>query len=193
MREDVLTALRHTGMQIDNLNAIQRILLITDGTVTDILEAYFREPIEIVPLQQDITNSLEPVPELDLEAGSRIMQREILLRGKLSRRNMLHADSLIVPGRLSETLLEGLLLKKQTIGHLLLMHKLETHREIIQFRRQQAGRLAAYFAVHEEALLLARTYIVLLGGLAIMRITERFPEYGLDNNTKQQTERGFSC
>jgi chorismate-pyruvate lyase len=179
MREDLSLALRRGGIQPDNLCAMQRILLTTDGTVTDMLEAYYREPMAVTPLAQEVVDTPHPVPELDVAAGQPVLQREILLRGKLSGRKALHANTLIVLDRLPERLRVGLLEKQQPIGQLLLRDKLETYREIIRCERQAAGALAPHFDCYESAPLLSRTYVVTLGGRGIMRITERFPEYGM--------------
>ncbi len=179
MREDLTLALRRAGINPDSLNAMQRILLTTDGTVTDILEAYFREPLEVVALAQSIEDTIHAIPELNIAAGCSVLLREIVLRGKLSGRTALHANSVIVLERLSHELREGLLEKKQPIGHLLLNNRLETYREITQCERQAAGSLAPYFAIYATAPLLSRTYTVKLAGQGIMRITERFPEYGI--------------
>ncbi len=179
MREDLMLALRRGGINPDNLCAMQRILLTTDGTVTDMLEAYFREPMAVQPLAQEIIDSPEPLPELDIARGHPVLHREILLRGQISGRTALHANTIIVPDRLSEHLRHGLLEKKEPIGQLLLKDKLETYREIIRCERRAAADLARYFDCYNSAPLLTRTYIVTLGGQGIMRITERYPEYGM--------------
>ncbi len=45
-----------------------------------------------------------------------MLHREILLHGKVSGRTALHANTVIVPDRLSEHLRHGLLEKKEPIG-----------------------------------------------------------------------------
>jgi chorismate-pyruvate lyase len=113
MREDLARALQRGGIDPRGLNAIHRILLTTDGTVTHMLEAYFQEPMQVVPLAQELADSADPVPDLDLPAGRKVLRREILLRGRMSGRTALHADSLVVPDRLSARLREGLLEKQR--------------------------------------------------------------------------------
>lgn len=179
MREDLMLALRRGGIDPNNLSAMQRILLTTDGTITDMLEAYFREPLAVVPLAQEIIDSPESLPECGVDAGHQVLRREILLRGKVSGRKVLHANTIIILDRLPERLRVGLLEKKEPIGQLLLRDKLETYREIIRCERQAAGALAIHFGCYDNAPLLTRTYVVTLGNQGIMRITERFPEYGM--------------
>lgn len=179
MRDDLVRALQRGDIDPRGLDAIHRILLTTDGTVTDMLEAYFQEPMQVVPLAQEQQESRGPIHELDLDAGAPILRREILLRGRLSGRTVLHAESIIVPDRLSERLRVGLLEKQQPIGQLLLAERLETFREILGCARRQAGPLARHFHLYETAPFLTRTYVVSLGGRGIMRITEDFPEQGM--------------
>jgi chorismate-pyruvate lyase len=179
MRDDLALALQRGGIDPRGLNAIQRILLTTDGTVTDMLEAYFQERMQVVVLAQQQLESPEPIHELELDLGQPILRREILLRGRLSGRTVLHAESVIVPGRLSERLRTGLFEKQQPIGQLLLAERLETFREIVHCARRQTGPLARHFQLYETAPLLTRTYVVRMGGQGIMRITEDFPEQGM--------------
>ena len=179
MRDDLARALQRGGIDPRGLDAIHRILLTTDGTVTDMLEAYFQEPMQVIPLAQEHQQSPTPILELDLDAGESILRREILLRGKLSGRTVLHAESVIVLHRLSERLRIGLLEKQQPIGQLLLADRLETFREILGCARREAGPLARHFHLYETAPFLTRTYVISLGGQGIMRITEDFPEQGM--------------
>ena len=179
MRDDLVRALHRGGIDPRGLNGIHRILLTTDGTVTDMLEAYFQEPMVMVPLAQQLVESRAPVAELDLAAGQRVLEREILLRGKLSGRTVLHAHSLVVPDRLSTRLREGLLRQQRPIGELLLADKLESYREILHCTRRAAGLLARHFHLYETAPFLTRTYVIRVGGQGIMRITEAFPEQGM--------------
>jgi len=179
MREDLALALERGGIDPRGLNAIQRILLTTDGTVTDMLEAYFQEQMQVVVLAQELLDSPESIHELDLDPGQPILRREILLRGKLSGRTVLHAESVIVPGRLSERLRIGLMEKQQPIGQLLLADRLETFREIVLCTRRMVGSLARHFHLYETTPLLSRTYVIRLERQGIMRITENFPEQGM--------------
>ena len=179
MRDDLVLALRRAGIHTDSLNPLQRILLTTDGTVTDTLEAYYREPMEVVPLAQDEVPSAGDVAELGIHAGEPLLSREILLRGTVSGRAVLYATTSIVLGRLDVRLREGLLGKKLAIGHLLLRDRLETFREIIACGREPSGALSSHFGIYPQAPLLYRTYVVQLRGAPLMRITEKFPEWGM--------------
>lgn len=179
MREDLSRALEEGSIDPGGLNAIQRILLTTDGTVTDILEAYLREPMDVVPLAQSIIAAAERVTDLDVDAGHEIMTREVLLRGRTSGHTVLHATTIVVPDRLGARLTAGLLERKQPIGRLLLAEKAETYREIKRCARGPANGLARHFHLYETAPFLSRTYVISHNGRGIMRITESFPEHGM--------------
>ena len=179
MRDDLSHALEQGTIDPGGLNGIQRILLTTDGTVTDILEAYLREPMDVVTLAQSIVDAAEAVPDLDVDRGQEIMLREVLLRGRRSGHTVLHATTIIVPDRLSPRLKAGLLERKEPIGRLLLADKAETYREIKRCARRVANGLAQHFHVFESAPFLSRTYVISHNGRGIMCITESFPEYGM--------------
>src|SRR5260221_11662350 len=74
---------------------LQRILLVTDGTVTEILEAYTGESMRLVKLLEEVQTLGAPVPTLHAAAGEEVLRREILLQGKMSLTNFLYADSII--------------------------------------------------------------------------------------------------
>lgn len=179
MRIDLSRALQTGGIDPGGLNAIQRILLTTDGTVTDILEAYFREPMKVVPIAQDFAEAAHDYAALHIRRGHGILNREILLQGAVSGHAVLHATTIIVPDRLPPRLRAGLLEQREPIGRLILADKLETYREIKCCERRRAGPLAGMFHLFESAPFLSRTYIVTLGGQQIMQITENFPENGM--------------
>jgi chorismate-pyruvate lyase len=155
---------------------IQRILLTTDGTVTDILESYAGESMRLIKLFEEQTALTEAVPGLELGAGHTVLRRKILLQGKMSRTNLLFADSLVVLDRLDEWTRDGLLKSHKPIGYLIQEHRMETYREILDCGREVAGPLGAYFDVPERSGMIWRTYRVFADRKPIMLITEKFPE-----------------
>ena len=81
------------GIDVARLAPLQRILLITDGTLTEILEAYLFEPIELVKLSERLLKSHEVSALVELEDGERVMERKINLRGAKSGRLHVYAES----------------------------------------------------------------------------------------------------
>ncbi len=168
-----------------NLSPLQRILLTSDGTLTEILEAYLLEKIQLVKLSEELVNITKPILALDLDIGSQVIERKVLLKGKISLNNFIYAESIIVPERLDKSLRSRLIESQEPIGRLWLEHKLETFKEIIDSRTEQAEVLSKYFNIEKEDRILSRTYRVFSNKQPIMMITEKFPESYFNRNYDQ--------
>jgi chorismate-pyruvate lyase len=151
---------------VGTLSPLQRMLLACDGTLTDMVEAAFGEPLRLIKLGVETMPAAEPEPALEISPGDWIMRRRILLQGAVSKTNYVRAESLIALAALPAALREDLVSTDSPIGRLWALHKLETRKEILRVWRSAAG---------EEAEQLARTYRVFSGGRPIMFITEYFP------------------
>ena len=176
LRTDLQHSLKRGPVDPKELSSFQRILLTTDGMVTEMLEAYLWERMTVVKLSQEDVRSEVAIPELEIEKGHEVLQRTILLQGRMSHKNHIYAHSIIVPGRLDEPMREGLLHSGKAIGLLILEDRLETFREILSCGREQAGDLSKHFFIEPDAFLIYRTYRVMAKGVPIMLITEKFPE-----------------
>ena len=160
---------------IGETNLFQRILLVSDGTVTRLLEAYAGEPIRAVTLGQTVERSSGRLPELELDGNDEVMRREVLLQGARTGTTLLHAVSWIVPDRLPPSMLQGLREGTKPIGLLLVESRMETFREILGSLRMPAGLHGGHLGIDAAADVMARTYRILSGGRPILLITERFP------------------
>ncbi|MGD1090893.1 MAG: chorismate pyruvate-lyase family protein [Bryobacteraceae bacterium] len=167
------------GFDASSLDLLQRILLISDGTLTETLEAAFLEPIALIKLAIDTQPASARIDALEVEAGAMLMRRKILLCGETGGINFVYAESLLVLGRLPGPFREGLVESNLPIGRLWLEQKLETWKQILTVERRPAGDSAEYFELGEDAEILARRYRVFSGGQPVMMITEHFPaNYG---------------
>lgn len=158
------------------LSTFQKIILTTDGTLTELLEIYLHEKLKIIKLGEEIFPAEEDIAALEIKTGHEIMRRRILLRGKISHSNWIYAESLIVPDRLDEVFRERLINSQEPMGRLWLERRIETFKEIIDTEKQIAGNLSQYFQLKPEEKLLSRTYRVFSNQQVIMMITEKFPE-----------------
>lgn len=154
---------------------LQRLLLVTDGRITDIVQAYSGETVEAVKLQQKLVISGSRFSKLQLKGGYQLLERSIVLQGTETKKNYLYADSQIVLERLEPAVRDELIFSRQPIGKLLRENKIETYREIIDCGIEPAGILAQYFDIEPTAEIIYRTYLVLINGLPVMQITEKFP------------------
>ena len=154
---------------------LQRLLLVTDGRITDIVQAYAGETVEAVKLNQKLIIAGSHFSTLQLNCKSQLLDRSILLQGLNTKNNYLYADSQIVLERLDADIRHELLFSRQPIGKLLRENKIETYREILDCGIEPAGLLGRYFGIKPSAELIYRTYLVLINGLPVMQITEKFP------------------
>jgi len=175
-RADLQDSLRRSHIDPAKLSVFQRIILTTDGTLTEILEAYLSEKIRLVKLSETIESMTQDNLLLDICNGQEVIERKILLQGKISRNNWIYAESILVPDRLDEKLKNGLLVSQEPMGRLWLEHRLETFKEIVDSAREPAEDLADYFKIERSDKLLSRTYRVFSGQRPIILITEKFPE-----------------
>lgn len=176
LRPDLQESLKHNRIKPSNLSTFQRIILTADGTLTELLETYLCEKLQIVKLSEKAIVTDQVIEALDIPSGSELIDRKILLRGKISRVNWIYAQSFIVPDRLEARFRERLLVSQEPIGRLWVEHRAETFKEIIESAREVAGDLADYFKIDKEERLLSRTYRVFSNRQPVMMITEKFPE-----------------
>jgi len=163
-----------TTLHLSELSIFQQILLIMDGTLTNILETYVGERLQVIKLAEE----MRPGPHdacLLLKQGQEVIERTILLQGEQSCKNWLYATSLIVPERVDHIFQDRLITSQEPIGKLWLEHKVETFKEIITTYRHPAGQLSNYFDINPHDSLLCRTYRVLSNRQPTMLITEKFP------------------
>ena len=80
LRDGVIRRGDTEALPIQALPPFLRALLVTDGTVTKILEAYFWEPVEVQTLQQEFVCAERPIDWIRVEPGSRVLIRRARLR-----------------------------------------------------------------------------------------------------------------
>ena len=176
MRTDLQKSLNRSHINPYSLSTFQRTLLTTNGTVTDILEAYLFEQIRLVKLSENLVDINHDIPKFKVKKGNKVIEREVLLQGKISRRNFIYANSVILVDNLDERFKNELLNTKTPIGKLWFEHKVETFKEIMDSGKEPAQEISNYFCIEPEENMLFRTYCVYSQGKPTMIITEKFPE-----------------
>jgi len=157
---------------IDDLSLFQRILLATDGTVTDLLALYTGEAIRVTKLEQSVMTGRARA-ELQHPEPARLLQRRILLSG--AKQNYLYADSQFLFERFSAWMQQQLLETDRPIGLLWKEARLETFREVIAQGVEPDGAIAQHFGLPATEPFVARTYLVHHGGRPLGAITEKWP------------------
>lgn len=155
------------------LSILQQVLLTTNGTVTEVLEAYAGEPILVVKLCQSFE---QPTSRTRLEVDDqRLLTRTVTLQGARSGTTFLHADSHIAADRVPAGMLNALLETRRPLGRLLNEHRVESYWESVAAGVMAANSFGTYFGVAPESDLLYRTCLIHVGGRPLIRITEKFP------------------
>ena len=176
LRIDLEKSLSHSELNLENLSPFQRILLTTDGTVTEILEAQFWEPIDLIKLHQEERVSDVDIPYLEIRSGTEVLVRKILLQGADSKDNYIYAESILVPEQLDASLQKGLISTDKPLGRLMIEAKTETFREILSCKKEKAEELGEHFDQKFDSTLISRTYRIFADQNPIILITEKFPE-----------------
>jgi chorismate-pyruvate lyase len=180
MRTDLQRSLKGSPIDPSRLTSFQRILLTTDGMVTEMLEANYWERMVVELLFQEDYALEKELTDLECKRGEHVLDRRILLRGRMSHLARIYAESFIVRDRLSDFIRDGLLNSSKPIGLLILESRLETFREILGCVREEAGDIAVHFQIEPSDRLISRRYRVIADGQPIMLITEKFPEREID-------------
>jgi chorismate-pyruvate lyase len=155
-----------------DFSLFQRILLATDGTVTDLIALYAGEPIRVKKLGQTIHEEVAQA-ELKCTKPTRLLNRKILLSG--AAKNYLYADSLFVVERLSKSIQEQMFHTDQPIGLLWKEERLETFREVVRQTVEPCAAIAQYFDLPTSAPFVSRTYLIHHVGKPLGSITEKWP------------------
>ena len=154
------------------LSLFEKILLATDGTVTDLIALFAGERILVQKLEQTIHEGLAPL-DLQCATPTRLLRRRILLSGKT--RNFLYAESQFLLDRLPETVRESMLHTDQPVGLSWKEARLETFREVLGQSIGPRAAIAQHFDVSTSANFVSRTYLVHHAGRPLGMITETWP------------------
>jgi chorismate-pyruvate lyase len=150
--------------QLADLPAILRVLVVQDGTVTKTLEAYFWEPMQVIPqAQQEITWESSD-PDLPFPLGSQLLQRNVEISGQDSGEIFCRASSLILLSALPHGVAEGLIAQDIGIGEILRDRELETYRELMSI-----------YWLQDAPDTLARSYLIHINQAPVIFIREYFP------------------
>jgi len=177
----IITNSRHENLDIEAMPPFLRTLLVTDGTVTKSLEAFFWEPVVVENLGQTPVTLSDAIEWINMRPGDSALQREVRLKGEISGKVYAYAKSWLRLDLMPQGLKEDFLAGKIGIGELLRERGLESYREVLDIGREIDESLAPVFNSAKCGELLYRTYRVFMQGEATILITEKFP-YRLYND-----------
>jgi len=157
------------GLPLAALPPFLRALLVTDGTVTKILEAYFWEPVIVDTLGQEQVSAERDIPWVEVAAGDGVLVRQAQLRGADSGKVYASAFSVIRPERIPPGLRHRLIDREIGIGVLIRDSGLESYREVMEVGVVEGDRPGG------ETRGVFRTYRIIIDGAPVILITETFP------------------
>ena len=180
----VITNSKSENFDIQAVPPFLRTLLVTDGTVTKSLEAFFWESVSVENLGQQVVRLDHDIEWIDMQAGDEALVRQVKLQGNESGDIYAYAKSVLRLGLLPEQVRADLLDGKIGIGEMLRERGLETYREILDIGREIDESLQWVFGVGRCGELVYRTYRVVMDKKPAIQITEKFP-YRLYSRKRQ--------
>ncbi|MEP0357634.1 MAG: chorismate pyruvate-lyase family protein [Paraglaciecola sp.] len=180
----IVRNINEDAMDMEALPPFLRTLLVTDGTVTKSLEAFFWENIKVEKRWQEEFILTMDLPFIQAKVDDLTLKREVILRGVSTNDIYAYATSYLRTELLDENIKAQMIEGKIGIGELLREIGLETYREIVDFGREVFQAYNRLDGEPEYVETIYRTYIIHIGGKPAMQITERFPIRLFQNKAK---------
>jgi len=164
-----------TSLDLTKLPSFLRTLLVTDGTVTKSLEAWFWENVKVEPTSNRLETLYTSVEGLEVKVGDKVLQREVLLIGCDSERIFAVARSTVSLKHLPLEVASALEKGEIGIGELLREKGVETYRDIfnINFISKVSDRDNLLSKISCDVL--SRSYRIRVNGHPAIIVTEFFP------------------
>lgn len=159
------------SVAMKQLPPILRTLLVTDGTVTKLLEAYFWEPVAVDTHKLEVVTLNRALPWLAAKAGETALLREVQLRGSHSGRCYATAFSIVRLAVFEPDLVEALCQGQIGLGVLIRDSGLESYRELLELLALPTTKDQNSLA----DLQMQRTYRIIASGTPAILISECFP------------------
>jgi beta-ribofuranosylaminobenzene 5'-phosphate synthase len=158
------------------LSKLQKLILLTDGSITTLLEIITGEPVTVRTLTQGITKADYEISELlEIEEGDNINYRVVILKNVESEKPLIYAESYTPISRLQRQFKHDLMKADMPIGRIMRERKIESRREIEKIETVFNDELSEIFDVPYHVPMLSRTYNIINNDMVLIRITETFP------------------
>ncbi len=169
----------HSFALIAELPPLLRTLLVTDGTVTRSLEAFFWEPVEVQQVALSSIVSAHEIPWVEAAVGEKLLLREVKLIGKNSRNVYASAYSVVRLDLIPLTMRTQLERGGIGIGVLIREAGLESFRELLDVGTASDlsfETMEPEASDDEHTDIVYRTYRIYLGKQPALLVTEKFPK-----------------
>ena len=174
---DIALAIRELEGQVGRISPVQKFLLGTDGSVTQILESITGKKVVIRTLTQKVIPADRAVADnLSIAEGDPVNFRIVEIRTEKSGKVLIYAISHTPVNRLSPAFKEDLMKADIPIGRIIKQHHIEARREILNARVTPAtDEMGRVFAICKNEPVLARQYQIIHAGKPLIFIEEQFP------------------
>jgi beta-ribofuranosylaminobenzene 5'-phosphate synthase len=174
---DITRSLIAIEKQVGRLSSVQKILLSTDGSVTQLLEAVTGTSVSITTRVQEIVKADQATAEhLSIPEGDPVNHRIVEIKNARSGEVLIYAVSQTPLARLPPEFKDDLMRADIPIGRIISRHRIEARREILNARVTPAGEEAGrIFSICRDEPLLCRQYQIIHHGEPLIFIEEQFP------------------
>ncbi len=163
--------------EVGRLSPLQKVLLGTDGSVTNLLEMVTGNPIEVATLlQRVVTAGPDIADDLGIAVGDPVNHRIVELKDSTTGSVLIYAVSHTPLKRLAPEFREDLMRADIPIGRILQKYRIESRREIVDARVLRAdANLSRVFNIRQQEPLLSRKYRIIHREEPLIAIEEVFP------------------
>lgn len=174
---DISQKIEMIETEIGKLSPVQKILLGTDGSVTNLLEIITGNAVTIqTRIQKVIPADAGIAQDLEIHEGDRVNYRVVEIKNQDSPDVLIYAVSYTPIDRLSPDIRQDLMRADIPIGKILKEHHLETRREITDAYVRAADQdLSEVFRIFKQESLLNRQYRIFHEDKPLISIQETFP------------------
>jgi beta-ribofuranosylaminobenzene 5'-phosphate synthase len=160
-----------------SLSSFQILLLLTDGSVTTLLEAITGDEVIVKTLSQTVIPADEPIASLlAVRPGAAVNYRVVDLKNRRTGEVLISAISHTPLERLEPGFKDDLMRADIPIGKILKLHNIEARREISDIQAFSAdASIATRFGVTAGTPFLSRNYLIIRHDKPFMAIEEMFP------------------
>jgi len=174
---DIAQAIRDIEAKVGRISTVQKFLLGTDGSVTQLLESITGRKVVIRTLVQTIVRADPATAEnLGITVGDPVNYRVVEIMTEGDGEVLIYAISHTPIDRLSPEFKDDLMKADIPIGRIIKQHHIEARREILNARvipaTEEAGRI---FSICKNEPVLSRQYRIIHAEKPLIFIEEQFP------------------
>jgi beta-ribofuranosylaminobenzene 5'-phosphate synthase len=174
---DITHDLHEIEGRVGRLSPVQKLLLVTDGSVTQLLETVTGNVVAVETDVQEIVGADTATAErLGVREGDPVNHRVVDLKETGTGHVLVHAISETPISRLPTEFRDDLMKADIPIGRIISHHRLEARREILNARVADAGSEGSrIFSILRSEPLLCRQYRIIHNAEPLIFIEEQFP------------------